>query len=287
MDIRQLTIFLKVCEIGSFTGTAKALNYAQSSVSEAIQSMEIILGVKLFERLGHKIYLTKAGESLKPFAENLIEIHNQMMVYFDQNTMKTIRVGITETLCAYRFPSFFRKYISDNPQISIYFEIARCEEIPILIRNNTIDIGFTLDEILEYKDIKTINLFQEEIIFVHGGPTVKFASLEGEKVIISKGKTGYNKLFYEICEKEELTIGAQIFMESIEGIKSYVKDGFGFSFMPKTTVKKELEDGSIVCSNPKGKHYFHEVKILIHKDKHMDKELEKLVDAAQLFYGEE
>ena len=53
MEVRQLKTFCTLVETLSFTKTAEALDYAQSSVTAQIQSLEEEFGVALFDRLGN------------------------------------------------------------------------------------------------------------------------------------------------------------------------------------------------------------------------------------------
>ena len=60
-------IFLKVCETGSFSKAAEALNYTQSGISQMMAGLEEELGVQLFARVKRGVSLTdpyigKAGE---------------------------------------------------------------------------------------------------------------------------------------------------------------------------------------------------------------------------------
>ena len=52
MDLRQLEIFVKVAELGSFSRAAQALFLTQPTVSEHIRTLEDELGVRLLDRLG-------------------------------------------------------------------------------------------------------------------------------------------------------------------------------------------------------------------------------------------
>lgn len=61
MDLRQLATFRLVATNLSFTRTAAALNYAQSSITAQIQALEDELGVPLFDRLGRRVVLTDAA----------------------------------------------------------------------------------------------------------------------------------------------------------------------------------------------------------------------------------
>jgi DNA-binding transcriptional LysR family regulator len=61
VDVRQLTAFVMVADIGSVTRAAGALKLGQSSVTRQIQSLEQELGVALFERTRQGMALTAAG----------------------------------------------------------------------------------------------------------------------------------------------------------------------------------------------------------------------------------
>ncbi len=289
MDTKLLKIFLEVCELGSFTKAAKSLNYAQSSISESIQSLESLLNKRLFERLSRKIYLTDDGKALIPFARKICNTELKMFNNFDDNKNSIINIGITESLAAYKFPTFFRRFLAKYPHISLHFDISRCEEIPELLRSNAIDIGFTLDNKIIYKDIMNLTLFEEEILFLTGTSTNKelhdFCELAPLNPIVSKGQTGYNKMFYDICSLEGLTISSPIYLESLEGIKAYVKGGFGYTFLPLTTVEKELVIGELKAINPNNKTYHQEVQILYHKDKNVDQNIKALIEFSVATYG--
>ena len=284
MEIKQLKIFMTVCEYMNFTETAKVLNYAQSSISEAISTLEKNLEVKLFERLGNKIYLTEKGFELKEYGHRLLQLYDETLHKLNNTQEEKIKIGITETLCSYKFPGFFKTFLEEHKGVTIQFDIVRCEDISKLLRTNRIDIGFTLDERMVYPDLETIRLFDEEIVFV--GPSGnKVFELDHQNVIIPKGDTGYLKYFHDVYQENGYIKGATIHMESMEGIKSYVKSGFGISFIPVTTISKEVEEGSISIYRVPEQRFFHEVKILIHKQKHMTKSLSSLIESAVEIYS--
>ena len=72
MEPEQLRIFLAVAEHGSFTAAAKALFLSHSTTSRAVAALERELGAPLFLRQGRSVTLTKAGETLKPEAERIL-----------------------------------------------------------------------------------------------------------------------------------------------------------------------------------------------------------------------
>lgn len=68
MELRQLRYFAKASELLNFSDAAKALNIAQSTLSQQIRQLEDELDVQLFTRNSHSIRLTEAGEAMLPFA---------------------------------------------------------------------------------------------------------------------------------------------------------------------------------------------------------------------------
>ena len=51
MDIKNLTTFIHVAELGSFTKAAEVLGFSQSTVSFQIKQLENELDAQLFERI--------------------------------------------------------------------------------------------------------------------------------------------------------------------------------------------------------------------------------------------
>lgn len=221
----------------------------------------------MFERLGNKIYLTEKGNDLKESGSRLLQLYDETLSNLKNIQEEKNRIGITETLCSYKFPVFFKTFLEEHKGITIQFEIVRCEDITQLLRTNRIDIGFTLDEHMVYPDLETIRLFDEEIVFVGSADNQDF-ELDYQNIIIPKGDTGYLKYFHDVYKE-----------------RGYIKGGFGISFIPVTSIIKELEEGSISMYRLPEQRFFHEVKILIHKQKHRTKSLTSLIASAVETYS--
>jgi DNA-binding transcriptional LysR family regulator len=72
LDLHRLEIFRKVATHRSFSAAALELSYTQSSVSEAIATLERELGVTLLDRSSRPVRLTPSGEIVLAHAEELI-----------------------------------------------------------------------------------------------------------------------------------------------------------------------------------------------------------------------
>jgi DNA-binding transcriptional LysR family regulator len=72
LDVTRLRVLVAVARNGSVTAAARALNYAQPSVSHHIARLEAETGTRLLERVGRGIRLTEAGRLLAERAEEVI-----------------------------------------------------------------------------------------------------------------------------------------------------------------------------------------------------------------------
>ena len=71
LDVTRLRVLVAVARYGSVTAAARALNYAQPSVSHHLARLEAETGIKLIQRAGRGIRPTDAGRLL---AERAVEL---------------------------------------------------------------------------------------------------------------------------------------------------------------------------------------------------------------------
>jgi DNA-binding transcriptional LysR family regulator len=72
LDVTRLRVLVAVAQYGSVTAAARALNYAQPSVSHHLARLEAETGTKLIQRAGRGIRLTDAGRLLAERAAEVI-----------------------------------------------------------------------------------------------------------------------------------------------------------------------------------------------------------------------
>lgn len=73
MDLRYINTFHTIVEAGGFNKAAEKLCYTQSTITFHVSQLEKELGVQLFEKAGRHMVLTKAGQELVPYVENVLQ----------------------------------------------------------------------------------------------------------------------------------------------------------------------------------------------------------------------
>ena len=76
--LREIKTFLTIQRCGTFAATAEELGMTQSAVSAQIKTLEQYLGFKVFDRAKRGATLNAAGERLIPYAEQIVDLFEQM-----------------------------------------------------------------------------------------------------------------------------------------------------------------------------------------------------------------
>lgn len=169
----------------SFSDAAKALNIAQSSLSQQIKQLEDELDVKLFLRNSHSIALTEAGKVMLPFA--LRTIHDAQTC---TDRIRDLQKLLTGSLCigvTYSFSpiltetviSFMKLY----PHIKLNIIYEPMNKLMELLAKRQLDFVLAFKPTQPIADVESHTLFQNRLSAVVSA-THQLASKE--KVTLSE-----------------------------------------------------------------------------------------------------
>lgn len=140
--IEKLKTFVVLANCHSFTEAAEKLFCSQPSVSMQIQSLEEIFEVKLFDRMGKKIYLNRNGKELLPYAQKMIDIFEEARLRVREQ--KNLSHNIL-SICAnsfvgiYILPVFLGEFNRLYPNIEAKIQIHSYDQILKYISSNEIE----------------------------------------------------------------------------------------------------------------------------------------------------
>src|SRR5215831_2026001 len=100
VNLRFVEAFVWVARLRSFTAAAEKLHSTQTAISARIATLEEDFGVKLFERDKRTVTLTRAGDELLQYAEQLLGISARMLeVVSDRVAYRGfIGIGVIESV---------------------------------------------------------------------------------------------------------------------------------------------------------------------------------------------
>ncbi len=250
MEIRQLKSFRAVANLLSFNKAAGQLNYAQSSISVQIQTLEEELGVQLFDRLGKRVQLTENGAMLLQYANKILDLVDETnsAVTADKEPVGSLTVRIPESFGAHRLPPVIKDFHTRFPKVQLNFITCALEGLEKDLRKGVTDLAFLLAESISAQDLEVETLGFESVVLVAGPHhplsskrSVHTRDLAGATLLLSRVDCSYRRVFEQILKEEEVGSYNLFEFHSVEVIKRSLITGVGVSVLPEVAVAEEVQ----------------------------------------------
>ena len=293
MTITQLSTFLKITELNSFSAAADNLGYAQSTVTTQIKQLEDELGCVLFERLGKTISVTSQGERLIAYAEKMLQLERDILldVADEEKSTGILKLGVSESLCITRFPRILMEYNRNNPRTEIRMQFVTHENIPDLLQKGELDMVYTLNPLIEDDRVKIMHKKREKLGFYvssehpMAGKSIKEKELGELPLLLTGHNCNFRNMLLSNLEKHGLSPKIVLETSSKEILKQFAINGLGVAFIPDITAETEVKSGKLKRLTWKGTDFPIYSQVLIHKDKHQNKAINGLVDIIKTYSG--
>ena len=276
MDTRQLKAFIAVADNCSFTKAAEILDYAQSSITGQVGSLEDELGIKLFERLGRKVILTREGERFMAYAEKILKLFSEAQEVVSESLIPrgTLIIGAPETLSAVRLPPLIQQFHSHYPGVEMILKKFRAKEMTTFLRNNQIDVAFCLGREIYSSDLVSEILMFEQVVLVSGAGhpitqkiPVTPREIQGMTLVLCEEGCGYRMAFEKFLQDAGVRPGSVLEFGSIEAIKKCVIQQLGITLLPRMALEGELSRGELTDLQWQGPDFDTNTQVVYHKDK--------------------
>ena len=261
MDLRQLEILQAIAETGSFTACGKKLHVSQSAISRQILLLEEELGEPLFLRVGRRVRMTPAAESLVKLGQRVFQdVHETVGAITDRTSdlKGTLRLSGGMTVCLYVFPPLLKHLRRVHPRLDVRLTVATAGRSVEEIRGGRVDAGL-LTLPVEESDLVTVPVLREELLLVTT-PTHPWArrrrvaprDLAGQPFILFEAGSGTRKVIDHFFATEKIEPTIVMDTENVEIIKAMVKTGLGIGIVPYQSVAREVRAGQFFCTRIEG-----------------------------------
>jgi DNA-binding transcriptional LysR family regulator len=264
-DLRQLEIFLKVVELGSFSKAADAVYLAQASVSERVATLEKMVGTKLLDRLGRQIAPTRAGELLYKHALLLLDMKRTAsleMQDFLGLKKGSIHLGGSTIPGEYILPKVIKDFREKYPLMTVSLTIADSSEIESHVLEGNLELGVVGSKSAHSTLIRN-ELWQDELVLAVPAQhrwakkkEVSIKELSKEPFIMRELGSGTLKIVDDYLRTsgikgiESLEIAARFGTST--AVKEGIKTGLGVSILSARALNTELRTGILKAVKVKG-----------------------------------
>ncbi|MFZ4861153.1 LysR substrate-binding domain-containing protein [Sphingobacterium sp. Mn56C] len=254
----KILVFIAAARHLNFTRAAKEMNISQPAVSKNIQELELQAGRNLFERNGHRLALTEAGQLMLEHALKLTAVYENLnceMGMLDGVLAGELRLGSSTTLSHFILPAILANFHLDFPNINLKVLHGNSRTIEDWLMNKTIDLG-VVEGLSDNLSLKYETFLKDEVVLVtrKGNP-----KLAGRESITPEQLLDFEYVFREqgsgtndVIRKAITATGidwqglyVKVYIASTESIKNFLLNTDCFSFLSIHAICKELKQGEL------------------------------------------
>src|SRR5216684_3285527 len=157
LDVTRLRVLVAVARHGSVTAAARALNYAQPSVSHHLSRLEAETGALLTQRAGRGVRLTDAGRLLAERAEEILgrldAAENELAAHVGLRAGR-IRLAAFPSALSTLVPMAAARLEAENPGLDLTLAEAEPPEALRMLRAGYVDVALVFRH---YQDGATVS----------------------------------------------------------------------------------------------------------------------------------
>jgi len=247
--LRQLKVFETAARHLSFSRAAEELHLTQPAVSTQIKLLQQHAGLKLFEQLGKKVYLTPAGAEMLRYSRAIIELFRQAgeaMATRQGVSGGTLNVAVISA-GDYFFPQLLAEFARSAPGVKLNLGVFNRQQLLQQLGDNLTDLAVM---VRPPRELDTVNEpFAPHPYVIVARPDhplarrrrIAIGTLLAEPFITrERGSDTWNSMEDGFgAQLAKLNIAMEI--RSTETIKQAVIAGLGISFLSAHTIGHELQ----------------------------------------------
>lgn len=255
MELKYLLTVKKIMETGNYQSAARALNYAQSTITFQMKQLENELGIQIFEKNGNKMELTQAGAGMVPIIDRILAATEELRCYHDsiEEIRGALKVALPETLITYQMQPVLKAFKEKAPNVKLSLQVMNCYAIHEHLMNGDIDIAVHY-EVGRYPRSITTGIIGHYPLVLVASPTLDTAlrnfvdSGQRKPVchIQNDPNALYLKIFHQYLKEKDILLDTDLELWSIETIKQSVMSNLGIAYLPRFTVETELKQGNMI-----------------------------------------
>jgi DNA-binding transcriptional LysR family regulator len=286
MDFDQLTTFVQVAKLKSFSKAGQKVFRSQSAVSAQIRQLEQAYKAKLLDRSAKSVELTPAGEVLFDYAERLLRLRDEsMQIVADRGSVVQgpVTFGANEATCLYLLPDILSEFKRRYPlvHISIYRNFSH--KILQRLEEGSLDLGIvTLP--LKSPNLKMHVINRDRLRFMVSSKNalaqrnhVTLEEIAGAPLIFPK--TGYTRqVLDKLFRPHRSRLQVAMELPSIGMIKTFVAADVGISIISESFARDQVKSGEVKLLNVEGVDLWRELALVYRRDRSLPRAVQSLIN---------
>jgi len=285
MDFDQLTTFVYVAKLKSFSRAGQKVFRSQSAVSAQIRQLEQAYHARLLDRSAKSVELTPAGEVLFEYAEKMLRLRDESVQFVADRgnvVQGPVMFGANEATCLYLLPDIFAEFQRRFPlvHISIYRNFSH--KILQRVEDGSIDVGIvTLPT--KSPNLKVHHIHRDRLRFMVStrNPLAQRSKLTLEEVAsqpLILPRTGFTRqVLDKLFRPYRSRIHVAMELPSIGMIKRFVGADAGVSFISESFARDQVKAGEVKLLTVEGVELYRELGLVYRRDRSLPRAAQALI----------
>lgn len=261
MNLYHLRYFVTLAHLEHYTKAAEILTITQPSLSHAISSLEKELGVKLFEKDGRNIVLTKCGQTFLTDIEQSLDKLDSSVKRLRLAGLGEgrIDIGMLRTL-GDTVPKYVKRFmdIHSSKNIQFYFHTSTNLTADIIrdLKDRRYDIAFCSKTENE-PSIDFVPVDRQELVLIvpNSHPLATHDTVDLRKTlpypqICFSHHSGLRPVIDKLFEQCGGAPKADYFLEEEQAIAGLVSAGLGIAVVPRMSILRHMPVKIIEITEP-------------------------------------
>ena len=259
MELAHVEAFVGIVRSGGFTQASASLHLTQPAISRRIALLEQELGAPLFERRPQGALLTEAGHAFLPHAEALLAVVRdgiEAVRDLSDTIHGSVTLAVVGTLASTSLTERLRLFRAAHPGVDLRIRTALSVEVSALILRGDAALGLRYN--FDPNPGLVCTAVHEESLVPVCSPRHRLAGVQrvqrqelgGERwVAFPPPISGAREPYSSAIEQRLAAVGIAspeiIPIDSLTAQKRMVEAEFGLALLPESSVREELEAGTL------------------------------------------
>jgi len=250
MDFQNLTAFISVSELRSFSKAAEQLFITQPAVSKRISALETELNTRLFDRIGKQVQLTEAGHALLPGALRILaelEESKRAIDNLNEKVSGKLNIATSHHIGLHRLPPVLRAFTRKYSDVDLDIRFMDSEEACSCVIKGEVELAIATLPEKNWPQLQSQTIWHDPLNIVisaqhpqSNSAQISTSHLSNIPAILPSQNTFTRKLLENALGLNQQNLNIAMETNYLETIKMMVSIGLGWSVLPVSMLTSDI-----------------------------------------------
>lgn len=260
ITLHQLRIFRALARHLNMTRAAEELHITPPALSLQIKQLSQAVGTPLYEQIGKRLFLTKAGQLVEAASQDISERLERLATETAELqglARGSLKLSIVTT-AKYFLPRLLGAFCKRHPGIEVALEVANRDQVLERLDQNLDDI-YIMGQAPENLNVVAVPFMENPLLILAPADhplaaerDIDPARLASEPFILREPGSGTRQTAERFFEKHGVRLIVRMTLGVSEAVKQAVAGGLGIAVLSKHTITLDEASGAFAILDVRG-----------------------------------